>query len=184
MTLEEAKAALEAVLFSTHIPLSASQLAEVLELDKKTVEALLAQLMAKYKDSQYGIWIYAVAGGFIFGTKPEFHEYIKRLHQPVVRSGLSQAGLETLAVIAYKQPCTKADIESIRGVSVDSVITSLLDRGLIAEVGRKDAPGRPILYGTTQKFLVSFGINSLDDLPELPEKTLLQLQEIAAASDN
>ncbi len=184
MRLEEARAAVEAMLFSSHGPLSAASLAQALQIDVKTVEALLRQLMTKYRNSESGLAVFSVAGGFIMGTKPEYSKYVERLHEPVVRAGLSQAALETLAVIAYRQPCTKADIEMIRGVNVDSAVTSLVDRGLATEVGRKDAPGRPILYGTTEKFLVSFGLNTLDDLPQLPEKTFLQLQEIAPASDD
>ena len=182
MTLEEAKAALEAMLFSLSRPLSAQQLAETLDIEVGTVEGLLDQLAQQYRQEHHGIQLYTLAGGYVLGTKPEYSRYVRHLHEPVIRGGLSQAALETLAVIAYKQPCTKTDIEMIRGVNVDSAVNSLLSRELITEVGRKDAPGRPILYGTTEEFLASFGINHLDDLPQLPEKTLLQLEEIEAAA--
>lgn len=183
MKLDEAKALLEALIFSAADPVSSDQLAEISEIDKHTVEALLEQLVREYEASGHGIALLRVGGGYIFGTKPQYASHIQRLHEPVIRTGLSQAALETLAVIAYKQPCTKLEIERIRGVKVDSSINSLLERGLIQEVGRKNAPGRPILYATTEEFLIRFGLNSLDDLPALPEKSLFQLQEIVSASE-
>lgn len=183
MRLDEAKAVLEALIFSAKDPVSPDQLAEISGIDKQTVEAILGQLVQEYERSYHGVALLQVAGGYIFGTKPQYANFVRKLHEPVIRTGLSHAALETLAVIAYKQPCTKLDIEAIRGVKVDSSIASLMERGLIRDVGRKDAPGRPVLYETTQEFLIRFGLNSLDDLPALPEKSLFQLKEIAASTE-
>ena len=165
MTLQEAEQIIEALIFASDEPLSAQRLAELLELDLTSIPALVERIQKRHEDG--GLLIREVGGGYQFVTKPEFAPWIEKLGRPVVHAPLTQAGTETLAIIAYRQPVTKAEIEDIRGVRSDSAVNNLLERGLICELGRKDAPGRPILYGVTDKFLVHFGLKSLDDLPPL-----------------
>lgn len=165
MTLQEAEQIIEALLFAAEGPLSAARLGELLELDPKSIPALVERIQRRYQEG--GLMIREVGGGYQIVTKPELASWIEKLGRPVVHAPLSQASTETLAIIAYRQPITKAEIEDIRGVRSDSAISNLLERGLICELGRKDGPGRPILYGVTEKFLVHFGLKSLDDLPPL-----------------
>lgn len=165
MTLQEAEQIIEALIFASDDPLSAQRLAELLELDLTSIPALVERIQKRHEDG--GLLIREVGGGYQFVTKPEFAPWIEKLGRPVVHAPLTQASTETLAIIAYRQPVTKAEIEDIRGVRSDSAVNNLLERGLICELGRKDAPGRPILYGVTDKFLVHFGLKSLDDLPPL-----------------
>ena len=165
MTLQEAEQIIEALIFASDGPLSAQRLAELLELDLTSIPALVERIQKRHEDG--GLLIREVGGGYQFVTKPEFAPWIEKLGRPVVHAPLTQASTETLAIIAYRQPVTKAEIEDIRGVRSDSAVNNLLERGLICELGRKDAPGRPILYGVTDKFLVHFGLKSLDDLPPL-----------------
>lgn len=175
MTLEEAKQIIEALIFAAPRPVSCSELGEILEIDKQTVERLVEQLAETY--SERGIIIRRAAGGYQFVTAPKLGGWVEKLGRPVINSPLSLAGLETLAIVAYQQPITKSEIEQIRGVRSDSAINTLLERELIEEVGRKDGPGRPILYGTSEKFLLHF---NLDGLHQLPERQHL---EAAAAQD-
>lgn len=165
MTLQEAEQIIEALIFASDESLSAGRLGELLELDPKTIPALVERIQRRYQDG--GLMIREVGGGYQIVTKPEFAPWIKKLGRPVVHAPLSQASTETLAIIAYRQPITKAEIEEIRGVRCDSAVNNLLERGLICELGRKEGPGRPILYGVTEKFLVHFGLKSLDDLPPI-----------------
>lgn len=163
------KAALEALLFSSPDPVTPEELARVLRLPIPHVRTLLYQMEDEYKSSDRGFFLESVAGGFRLCSKPDFADVIEELGKTIRTSPLSQSALETLAIIAYRQPITRPQIEAIRGVRVDSAIASLYDRGLIEEKGRLDAPGKPILYGTTQTFLVRFGLSSLDELPPLPD---------------
>jgi segregation and condensation protein B len=165
MTLQEAEQIIEALIFASDEPLSAQRLAELLELEPVSIPGLVERIQKRHEHG--GLMIREVGGGYQLVTKPEFAPWIEKLGRPVVHAPLSQASTETLAIIAYRQPVTKAEIEDIRGVRSDSAVNNLLERGLICELGRKDAPGRPILYGVTEKFLVHFGLKSLDDLPPL-----------------
>lgn len=155
-------------MFAAAEPVPVEAMAEALDLDERTVELLLEELRREYSDCHRGIQVDPAGGGYQFTTKPELAGYIQRFRCPTVTTRLSQAALETLAIIAYRQPITKAEIENIRGVKVDSVINSLLERGLIEEQGRREGPGRPLLFGTTRRFLEHFGLTSLEDLPPLP----------------
>lgn len=157
--------ALEAVLFVATAPLSVRRLAEVLELEVPLVEAALAQLQVRLDETR-GLELRRVAGGYQLVTRAAHAAAVARLG-PVRRVSLSSAALEVLAVIAYRQPVTRAEIEAVRGVNSESTIRTLLDYGLIEEAGRKDAPGRPILYATTQRFLETFGLNDVSELPPL-----------------
>lgn len=163
MTLAEARVIVEGLIFASERPLGAKEIAEVVGLDPAAVEALVEDIRKRHADG--ALTIRMVAGGYQMVTKPELAPWIEKLGRPVIHSPLSTAATETLAIIAYEQPITRAEIELIRGVRSDSAINSLLERGLICEMGRKDAPGRPILYGVTEKFLEHFGLRSMDELP-------------------
>lgn len=163
----KAMAVLEALLFVKEEPLSIKQMAEVLELPEKKVEELLRQMQDDYQKQRRGVLIFKVAGGYKLGTSPEAAPYIEKILAEKAASPLSTAALETLAIIAYKQPISRAEIESIRGVQVDKLLDNLLKRKLIKIVGRKEGVGRPLLYGTTKEFLHFFGLNDLRELPPL-----------------
>jgi len=179
----EAKAVLEALIFASSEPVTVKEMSIIIELNEETVRALLAELTQEYKDQRRGIQILEVAGGYQMVTKPELAVYLEKLRKVPRQVPLSQAALETLAIIAYKQPITRAEIETIRGVRVDSSLSTLLEKGLIEETGRKEGPGRPILYGTTRKFLKYFGLNSLDELPIVEDWILNQQVPIDLTMD-
>jgi segregation and condensation protein B len=164
------KAVLEAIVYVTDEPLSAQQMAAALERPIDVVKRLLDELVADFAAPGHGLSIREVAGGYKMATKAEHHEavraFVKKLTPPLK---LSLAALETLAVIAYKQPVTTPEIMDIRGVQGASVLQTLLDRKLIAEAGRKNVVGKPILYKTTKDFLVQFGLKDLTELPTLKE---------------
>lgn len=156
----------ECLLFASDEPLEPRFLAKVAGCSEGEVEEAARTLSALYEEYEHGLKVEEVAGSFRLVTRPEYASYVERLGRS--RSpALSVAALETLAIIAYRQPVTRAEIEAIRGVRVEGVLGSLLEKGLVREVGRKDAPGKPILYGTTKEFLTYFGLKSLSDLPDL-----------------
>ena len=160
-------AAIEALLFSTHHPLTAGRLAEFLDLDStKPIRKAIKDLNQAYEQSGRSFRVEQVAGGYQLLTLPEFGEVLKKLHQREIDTKLTKAALETLAIIAYKQPILRADIEAIRGVQCGETIRSLMEKHLVKIAGRAEEPGRPILYGTTKRFLELFGLNSLKDLPQ------------------
>jgi segregation and condensation protein B len=170
MTPSELKAALEAMIYAADEPATPAQLASALGLEKSAIRAALDELVAGTASDDRGIEIRQVAGGYKLYTKPQHHDVVRRFIksiQPPLR--LTMQALETLAVIAYKQPVTLPEIMDIRGVNAAGVIKTLLDRRLITTAGRKDAIGRPILYRTTKDFLMRFGLASVDDLPSLKE---------------
>ena len=158
----------EALLFSSGNPISIKKIAQILEIHEQHVELLIDQLIQDMTDENRGLMIVKVAAGYQLCTKPELATVVKQLAQ-VQDTKLSLAAMETLSIIAFKQPITKHEIEDIRGVKVDKVLSKLLERLMIKEIGRKEAIGRPILYGTTDEFLKSFGLNGLQDLPPLAE---------------
>lgn len=164
MIWEHGKAVVEALLLAAPEPLSVPRLAELLGVEEREVRLLLDDLRADCRAPGRGVQVREVAGGFQLVTKPDFADYVEKLLQPRPR-GLSAAALETLAIIAYRQPITRAEIEAVRGVNVDGVVSVLVERGLVRELGRKEAPGRPLMFGTSQEFLSYFGLKSLDDLP-------------------
>ncbi|MDP4125629.1 MAG: SMC-Scp complex subunit ScpB [Bacillota bacterium] len=163
---EPETAALEALLFVAKNPLTAELLGEILELDCSQIEELLYELRAKYADKSCGLTLLEINGGYKLGTKPEAARYIEILYKQPVQA-LSNAALEVLSIIAYKQPVTRGEVDFIRGVQSDRALATLVEKGLVKDAGRKDGPGRPILYATTEQFLVHFGLRSLDDLPNL-----------------
>ncbi len=160
-------AVLEALLLSTHHPLTVGRLAELLDLKSvKPVRNAVKELNAQYESTGRSFRIEQVAGGFQILTLPEFGDPIKKLHMREADAKLTKAALETLAIIAYKQPILRANIEAIRGVACGETIRSLMEKRLVKIAGRAEEPGRPILYGTTKRFLELFGLNSLKDLPQ------------------
>jgi segregation and condensation protein B len=170
MTDLELKAALEAIIYAADEPATLDQLAPALGEDKLPVKAALEQLIASYASDDRGIEVRAVAGGYKMYTKPQHHDVVRRFIKslrPPLR--LSMPALETLAVIAYKQPVTAPEISEIRGVNTSGVISTLLDKKLITTAGRKEVIGRPIFYKTSKEFLMRFGLSDLDELPSLKE---------------
>jgi segregation and condensation protein B len=158
---------LEALLFSTHHPLTAGRLAELMDLPAtKPVRQAIKDLNAQYEESHRSFRVEQVAGGYQLLTLPEFGEHLQKLHQREIDTKLTKAALETLASIAYKQPILRADIEAIRGVACGETIRSLMEKRLVNIAGRAEEPVRPILYGTTKRFLEVFGLNTLKDLPQ------------------
>ncbi len=168
MDNKEKKAILEALIFVSGTPVSIKELQKATGFATGEIEFLVSELMAEYRERQGGIEIVEVAEGYQMVTRPAFSEFVKRLRSSTPPK-LSMPAMETLAIIAYKQPITKAEIEQIRGVNSDGVIKNLLDRRLIRVVGKKEAPGRPILYGTTKEFLLYFGLKDLSELPTIRE---------------
>lgn len=162
------KGHIEALLFASGNPVTAAKFAEILEIDSEHVAVLLEELRQDMAAEQRGLTIVEVAGGYQLCSKPELAPILEKLVD-VQEARMSLAAMETLAIVAFKQPVTKQEIENIRGVKVDGVVTTLAERGLIKEVGRKEAIGRPILYGTTEDFLKCFGLKNLDELPNLAE---------------
>jgi segregation and condensation protein B len=160
-------AILESLLFGTHHPLTAPRLAELMELESsKPVRRAIRQLNEQYEQSGRSFRVEQVAGGYQLLTLPEYGAYLKKLHQKEADAKLTKAALETLAIIAYKQPILRVDVEGIRGVACGETIRSLMEKHLVKIAGRAEIPGRPILYGTTKRFLELFGLNSLKDLPQ------------------
>jgi segregation and condensation protein B len=170
MTNEERKAALEAIIYAADEPATIEQLASALGDEKLAVQASLDELVASYAVEERGVEVRAVAGGYKMYTKPQHHDVVRRFIKslrPPLR--LTMPALETLAVIAYKQPVTAPEIGEIRSVNTSGVLKTLLDKRLITTAGRKEVIGRPILYKTSKEFLMRFGLSDLDELPSLKE---------------
>lgn len=161
--------AIEAMLFVTDEPVGVIELADMLEVDPKLVEQALVDLREKLEREQRGIQLREVAGGWRLYTHPAYHDLVEKYVLSWDTRKLSQAAMETLAIVAYLQPCTRAGVASVRGVNSDSSINSLVEKGLIREAGQVDAPGNPTLYATTRGFLEKFGLRSVSDLPDLDE---------------
>ncbi len=166
---ENRKALLEALLFVAGEPLRLQDMKELTGLAEAELKDLIDELRAEYKERGGGLLISEIAGGYQMHTNPEQSEWARKLRGTAAASKLSPASLESLAIIAYKQPLTKPELEAIRGVNSDGVLKTLLDRHLIKVVGRKEIPGKPLLYGTTREFLVHFGLKDLSELPTVKE---------------
>ena len=161
---------IESLLFASDLPLTINKLKSIIpESDNKNIKNNIKSLNEKYKKSGSALKIIEVANGYQLVTREEYSTYIQQLFKGRSASKLTVPGLETLAIIAYEQPITKLQMEHIRGVNVDGVVKTLLERNLISIAGREKAPGNPLLYGTTNFFLEYFGINNLKDLPKLKE---------------
>ena len=163
------KAILEALIFVSESPLPLDRMKEVLGgVNKRELQRLLAEMMEDYRRSERGITLEEVAEGFQFRTRAEFGEWVRKLKK-VKTSALSQPSLETLAIIAYRQPVVRMDIEKIRGVDSGGVLRTLLEKKLVKIIGKKDVPGKPIVYGTSKRFLEVFGLKDLSELPTLKD---------------
>ncbi|MCL5292635.1 MAG: SMC-Scp complex subunit ScpB [Actinobacteria bacterium] len=163
------KSAIESLLFVADQPMSVAKLAEALEVSEGEARKALRELADEYYVNDRGIQLREVAGGYRFFTHPANAPYIERLFKISEARRLSQAALETLSIVAYKQPVTRVDMSAIRGVNADGALSTLIARGLVKDVGRQSTPGNPILYGTTRRFLEVFGLKSLADLPPLKD---------------
>ena len=179
LEIHELKSAVEALLFSSDKPLSVTYLAKVLDgAERKVVHGLLDELRSEYDDQSRGFRLVEIAEGWQILSRPQHAGFIRRMNRTKGLQRITRAALETLAIIAYKQPLTKGEIEQIRGVNSDAVVNSLLERKLIRTVGRKDVVGRPLLYGTTAEFLEAFGLKDLSEMPALTElNELLKAEE-------
>lgn len=175
----EQKAMLEAILFTMGDSVEVSKLAEVIGEDVRTTRKLVKELSDDYEKEGRGIMITELENAYQMCTRPEMYDALLKIAKAPRKYVLTDALLETLSIIAYKQPVTKIEIDKIRGVSCEHAVNRLLDFELICEVGRLDAPGRPILFGTTEQFLRSFGVKSLTDLPELNADRVAQFREEA-----
>jgi segregation and condensation protein B len=169
------KGIIEAILFISEKPVVLEQIKEAVEgVDTRDIREIINILKSEYAQRKSGIAIVEIAGGFQMLTNSDYAMYIKKFYHSRHKEKLSKPALETLAIVAYKQPVTRLDIELIRGVNSDGVMIHLLDKGLVKIVGRKDVPGRPYMYGTTKEFLEYFGLKSLEDLPKLEDFSSLQ----------
>jgi len=179
MERDQLKSILESLLFASEEPVTLARFAEVLEgIERKEIAAALAEMQSEYDAAARGFRLSEVAGGFQLRTARENADWVKKLYRDRP-ARMSRATLETLAIIAYKQPITRAEMEAIRGVDVDGVVATLLDRRLIRIVARKDVPGRPFLYGTTPEFLQLFNLKDLSQLPTLKEMEEMTLPQPA-----
>jgi segregation and condensation protein B len=165
----ERMAIIEALIYVSDEPLSAKSIAEVLKEELSRIEAAIASLAAEFNERGSGLHLREVAGGWQFATRPEYHEHVRAFLKSRPSAKLSLASLETLAVIAYKQPITVPEILDIRGVQSPSSIKTLLDKKLIVAKGRKEAAGRPMMYGTSKEFLIQFGLKDLSELPSIED---------------
>lgn len=178
MDLNEAPSIIEAILFVAGDPVAVEDIGAALGLSEmETIHAVEA-LQKEYESSRRGILLRRYGNHLRLETRPECAPYVERMLQPVQRQTLSQAALETLAVIAYRQPTTRGEVELVRGVKCDYSVQSLLSKGLIKEVGRKEALGRPILYATTDRFLEHFGISDIREMPALPQAQPLEKDDL------
>ena len=167
------KAIIEAILFTMGESVELEKIADAIELDKKTTKKLINETMQEWNDEGRGVAIMELDGAYQMCTRTEMYEYLIRIAKQPKRRVLTDVLLETLSIIAYKQPVTKMEIEKIRGVSSDHAVSKLVEYNLVCELGRLDAPGRPLLFGTTEEFLRSFGVHSVDELP-VPSQVRLE----------
>lgn len=181
MQLNKLKAAIEAILFSIGDSVHINKLSEALEIDKVTTKKIITSLIDEYESNERGIRIIEINSSYQMCSKSECYEYINRIHNKAQSFSLTDVQIETLSIIAYKQPVTKTYIESIRGVKSDHAVNKLIEYSLVAEVGRLDAPGKPILFGTTEEFLRAFGLKSISDLPVIEDS---QMSSIIGETEN
>ena len=179
MSIEKTEAAIEAILFTMGESVEAEKIAVAIEHDVDTTVKIIHNMMDKYENEDRGIKIIELEGSFQLCTKEEYYDNLIRICSQPRRYTLTDAALETLSIIAYKQPVTKIEIEKIRGVNSDRSVNKLVELELVKEVGRLDAPGRPMLFGTTEEFLRTIGVGSIDELPVISEDMVEQYKEEA-----
>ncbi|MCX7904214.1 MAG: SMC-Scp complex subunit ScpB [Caloramator sp.] len=175
--VDRIKGIIESILFVSGEAVFKKDIINVLNIDDKDFEWILKEMIKEYENEKRGIFILEFNDKIQFSTKPEYSSFIRKLFKPESKHNLSQAALETLAIIAYKQPITKSEIDEIRGVRSDKAISTLLEYGLIKEAGRLETVGRPIIYETTEEFLKYFGFKNLSELPNLIEFNLEKKEE-------
>ncbi len=178
MEKDKVKGIIEAILFASGKIITLDELALSLEMDKKEVSTVIEEMINEYKEEKRGIEIVCVNNGYTLSSKKELHDYIYPIIDKRAKPNLSQAALEVLAIIAYNPRITRAEIENIRGVSSDASLYRLLEHNLIEEAGKLDLPGKPMSYKVTEEFLKKFGLNTLEDLPELPKYKVDENQQI------
>ena len=161
------EAIIEAILFTMGDSVELEKIADAIELDSQKTKTIIEHMMERYTDDATGLQIIELDGAYQMCTKSEFYEYLIRIAKQPKHHALTEVLLETLSIIAYKQPITKVEIEKIRGVSCEHAVSKLIEYNLVCELGRLDAPGRPLLFGTTEEFLRSFGVQSVNELPSL-----------------
>lgn len=185
MDERETKAILEALLFLSDEPLEPDRLKGIIDdITPPKIKELFEKLREEYDEKNGGLKIADIAGGYQILTRPEYAPWIKKFNLIKLSARLSRAGIETLAIVAYKQPIIRAEIEAIRGVNVEGILKNLLDRRLIKILGRKDVPGKPLLYGTTKEFLHYFGLKDLSELPTLKEFKETDIEVSSGYEDN
>jgi len=187
MAQNNLKSVIEALLFASEKPLTIEQLRSALDnLGAQDIRGILEELKREYEEAARGMRVIEIAGGFQMVTWPGYAPFLKKIYKSRNAEKLSKPALETLAIIAYKQPLAKSEIESLRSVNVDGVMSSLLEKGLIRIAGRKKAPGRPFVFGTTRLFMEHFGLKSLEELPKMQDFSILAQKaeaEIAQTTD-
>lgn len=179
MSKKKMQAVIEAVLFTMGESVELDKLALAVDSDKETVRQVIADMMKQYEKEDRGIKVIELENAFQLCTKKEYYENLIKVAKAPKKQVLSDTLLETLAIIAYKQPITKMEIEKIRGVSSEHAVNRLVEHGLCKELGRLDAPGRPMLFGTTEEFLRVFGVQSIDELPVISEDLVEQFKDEA-----
>lgn len=178
MEIKKSKSIIEAILFAAGRPVTQNELMLALEISKEDIENIIRNMQEEYKNEERGIELIQVEESYQLCTKKELYEYIYPVLDKRSKPNLSNAALETLAIVAYNPKITRAEIEAIRGVSADACVYKLLEYGLIKEAGKLDLPGKPMSYKTTDEFLKMFGFSSLEELPELPKYKLDENQQI------
>ncbi len=171
---------MEAILFASGESVETSKIARAIEQDEKTTRKLIHSMMDRFEQEDRGIRIVELEDSFQLCTKPEMYDYLVRIAKQPKKAELTDVVLETLSIIAYKQPVTKLELEKIRGVKCDHAVNKLIEYNLVKELGRLDAPGRPLLFGTTEEFLRSFGVQSIADLPPV---SLMKMEDFKAEAE-
>lgn len=180
MEIQKMEAIIEAILFAMGDSVDTAHLAKAIEQDEETTRKLVRNMMDKYQAADRGVKIMELEDAFQMCTKPEMYEALITVAKQPRKQALTDVLLETLSIVAYKQPITRIEIEKIRGVKSDHAVNKLVEYGLVEELGRLDAPGRPLLFGTTEEFLRRFGVQSLDELPSLNSEKLEEFKEEAS----
>lgn len=178
MEIDKMKAIIEAILFATGRPVEIKELISALEIPEEDIIQIIESMKADFQKANRGIEIIKVGNGYTLCSKKEYYEYIYPLFDNRAKPNISNAAMETLAIIAYNPKITRAEIESIRGVNSDATIYKLLEYNLIEDAGKSDLPGKPTVYQTTEEFLKTFGISNLDELPELPRYRIDENEQI------
>ena len=179
MEIKKTEAVIEAILFTMGESVELDKIAKVIEHDKETTRKIIRNMMLKYEEEDRGIRIIELGNAYQLCSKKEMYDYLIRIVKQPKRHALTDVMLETLSIIAYKQPVTKLEVEKIRGVKSDHAVNKLVEYDLVTEVGRLDAPGKPLLFGTTEEFLRRFSVKSLEDLPTFNEEQMEEFKEEA-----